>query len=51
MGSLLSSVIATFFMEDFEARAFRQAAYKPGPWLQYVDDSFVIWPPWTSAAG
>jgi len=44
MGLLLSPVTATFFIEDFEARAFRQAAYKPSHWFWYVDDTFIVWP-------
>jgi len=44
MGLLLSPVIATFFMEDFEASAFRQAANKLSHWFWYVDDTLINWP-------
>lgn len=44
MGLLLSPVIATFFMEDFEVRVFRQAANKLSHWFWYVDDTFINWP-------
>jgi hypothetical protein len=44
MGSPLSTVIAKFFVEDFEKKAVEQATYKPTCWYRYVDDTFVIWP-------
>ena len=44
MGSPLSPVIASFFMEDFEKRAIEQEPHKPVCWFRYVDDTFVIWP-------
>jgi hypothetical protein len=44
MGSSLSTVIANFFMEDFEKKAIEQATHKPACWFRYVDDTFVIWP-------
>jgi len=43
MGSLLSPVIANFFMEDFEKKAIEQATHKPICWFRYVDDTFIIW--------
>jgi hypothetical protein len=43
MGSPLSPVVASFFMEDFEKRAIEQATHKPTCWFRYVDDTFVIW--------
>jgi hypothetical protein len=44
MGSLLSPVIANFFMEHFQDVTLSRAAYKPTCWFHYVDDRFVIWP-------
>jgi hypothetical protein len=44
MGSPLSPVVASFFMEDFEKRALEQAPHKPTCWFRYVDDTFVMWP-------
>jgi hypothetical protein len=44
MGSLLSLVIANFFMEDFEKKAVEQVTHKPVCWFRYVDDTIVIWP-------
>jgi len=42
MGSLLSPVIASFVMEDFEEVALR-TAYKAICWFSYLDDTFMIW--------
>jgi len=36
-------------MEDFEARALRQAAYKHSHWFWYVHDIYHL-APWISAA-
>jgi hypothetical protein len=44
MGSPLSPIISTFFMEDFEEVALSRATYNPTCWFCYVDDTFVIWP-------
>jgi hypothetical protein len=44
MGSPLSLVIASFFMEDFEKKAIEQVTQKPVCWFRYVDDTLVIWP-------
>jgi hypothetical protein len=44
MGSPLSLVIASFFMEDFEEMALDRAAHKPLCCFRYVDGTFVIWP-------
>ena len=38
MGSPLSPIIADLFMKDLEQ------ALKPSLWIQYVNDTFVIWP-------
>jgi hypothetical protein len=43
-GSPLSSVIANFFMEDFEKKALELAIHKPAYWFRYVNDTFVVWP-------
>jgi len=37
MGSLLSPVIASFFMEDFEEVALSRTAYKRTCWFCHVD--------------
>ncbi|XP_074029268.1 uncharacterized protein [Leptinotarsa decemlineata] len=42
MGSPPSSVIANFFMEQFEKKAIDAFDFKPTIWLRYVDDPFVI---------
>jgi hypothetical protein len=41
MGSPLSPLIATLFMEDCEELAFGWATYKPIYWSHYVDDTFI----------
>jgi hypothetical protein len=43
MGSLLSPVIANFYMENYEKTALESAPLKPHCWFRYVDDTFVIW--------
>jgi hypothetical protein len=50
MGSPLSPVIADFFMEHFEETVLDGAIHKPLCWFRYVDDTFVIWPPWSRQA-
>jgi hypothetical protein len=42
MGLTLCTVIADFFMEDFEERALVQATHKLLYWFHYVADTFVI---------
>lgn len=44
MGSPLSPVMANFFVEFFEHKALQNAPYKPPVFLQYVDDTFLVWP-------
>jgi hypothetical protein len=44
MGSLLSPVIANFYMEDYKNVMLKSAPLKPRRWFRYVDDTFVIWP-------
>jgi hypothetical protein len=44
MGSLLSPVIANYFMEYFEEMALEMATHKPLCWFRYIDDTFIIWP-------
>ena len=43
MGSLLSPIAVDLFMESFEQEALNSANDKPKLWVQYVDDTFVIW--------
>jgi hypothetical protein len=42
MGSQLSSVIANFYMEDYEKAALESAPLKQLCWFRYVDDTTVI---------
>jgi hypothetical protein len=44
MGSLLSPVIANFYLEDDEKVALESASQEPCRWFHYIDDTFVIWP-------
>lgn len=43
MGSPLSPVVSSHFMEAFEHKALDIAPLKPSIFLQCVDDTFVIW--------
>ena len=43
MGSPLSSVVANFYIENFERWAITSDPLKPRWWLQDVDDTFVVW--------
>jgi hypothetical protein len=42
-GSLLTPVIANFYMEDYEREALESVPLKPRCWFRYVDNTFVIW--------
>jgi hypothetical protein len=44
MGSPLSPVVASFFMEDFKEMALDQAAHKPMYWFRFMDNTFVMRP-------
>jgi hypothetical protein len=44
MGSSLSPIISNIYMEHFKKLVLESAQYKPSLWLQYVDDTFVVWP-------
>jgi hypothetical protein len=44
MGNALSPVVSNIYMEHFEKLALKTAVHRPSLWLQYVDDTFVIWP-------
>lgn len=40
----LSHTISNILMEHFEKLTLDSPQYKPSLWLQYVDDTFVVWP-------
>ena len=42
MGSPVSTVIASLYMESFEEQAITSSSYKPRIWKRYVDDTFAI---------
>jgi hypothetical protein len=44
MGSSLSPIVSNIFMENFEKLPLELAQHKPSLWLQYIDDTFVVWP-------
>ena len=44
MGSPLSPIVASIFMEDLETQALEMSPHKPRMWLRCVDDVFAIWP-------
>lgn len=44
MGCPLSSVVADLFMESFDNVLLCQATLKPSGFLQFVDDTLVVWP-------
>jgi hypothetical protein len=44
MGSSLSPIHSNIFPEHSEKLALDSAQHKPSLWLQYVDDTFVVWP-------
>jgi hypothetical protein len=44
VGSPLSPLIASFFVEGFEEVALSRVAYKPTCWFRYIDDTVMIWP-------
>jgi hypothetical protein len=43
MGSSLTPIVSSIFKEHSEKLALDSAQYKPSLWLQYVDDTFVVW--------
>jgi hypothetical protein len=44
MGNSVSPIVSNIFMENSEKLALDSAQYKPSLCLQYVDDTFVVWP-------
>ena len=42
MGSVVSPIVANFYMEHLEREALRSAPTLPRHWFRYVDDTFVI---------
>ena len=51
MGSLLSPVIATLYMEALEEKTLHFFPVQPTIWLRYVDDIFVVWSHGTEVLG
>ena len=45
MGSPVSAVIASLYMERFEEQAITKSSYGPRIWERYVDDTFTILDP------
>jgi hypothetical protein len=43
MRSSLSPIVSNIFMENFEKLALDLALLKPSLWLQYIDETFVVW--------
>jgi hypothetical protein len=43
MENSLSLVVSNIFMEHFEETTLDRADHKLTKWLQYVNDTFVVW--------
>jgi hypothetical protein len=44
MGSSLSPIVGNIFMKHFKKLALDSTLHKPLLWLQYTDDTSVVWP-------
>jgi hypothetical protein len=44
MGSPKTPILSNIFINHFEKLALDSAQHKPSLWLQYVYDTFVVWP-------
>ena len=42
MGSAISSIVASLYMENFEIKPINTAEQLPRVWKMYVDDTFVV---------
>lgn len=43
MGSPSSPIVTNLYMEAFEQKAINLATDEPKLWVQYIDNTFVIW--------
>ena len=42
MGSVVSSIVTSLYMEYFDREALHTASTSPRHWYRFVDDTFVI---------
>ena len=43
MGSPISPIIASIYMEYLESKILSTVSFKPKVWQRYIDDNFIIW--------